>query len=62
MKNLIDVLKQKEREAENVQHEMEKMQRVLENIHREIDVLRSAVQMCAENEAEAAAALMATPS
>lgn len=40
MKNLIDVLKQKEREIENLQ--------------RDIDVLKAALRLCAEDEAEVA--------
>jgi len=60
MKNLIDVLKQKERDSENLQRELENMQRALENVQREIDVLRSALQLCAENESEVAAVLIAS--
>ena len=58
MKNIIDVLKQKETESENIQLELQQMQRAFESVLRDIDVLRSALQLCAENESEAAAALV----
>jgi len=62
MKNIIDVLRQKERDSEYVQHELENIQRIFEKVQRDIDVLRTAVQMCAENEAEAAATLITNAS
>ena len=58
MKNIIDVLKQKETESENIQLELQHMQRAFESVLRDIDVLRSALQLCAENESEAAVALV----
>jgi len=58
MKNIIDVLKQKETESENIQLELQQMQRAFESVLRDIDVLRSALQLCAENESEAAVALV----
>jgi septal ring factor EnvC (AmiA/AmiB activator) len=62
MKNIVDVLKQKECESETVQHELQNMQRALERVQRDIDVLRSALEMCAENESEAAGMLAASSS
>jgi citrate synthase len=62
MKNMIDVLREKERESEYVQRELENIQRAFEKAQHDIDVLRTAVQMCAENESEAAVALISSSS
>ena len=46
MKNLVEVLKHK-------QHELETLQRQMDETQREIEALRMALRLCAENDSEA---------
>jgi len=52
MNNLIDVLKQKQGDLDNALHELANMHLALENVQRDIDVLRSALNLCLENKPE----------
>jgi prefoldin subunit 5 len=47
MKNIVEVLKQKERDLENLQRE-------IETVQREMEALRTAMRLCAENDSELA--------
>jgi hypothetical protein len=52
MQNPIDVLEQKEGDLENALRELADVQIALEKAQQDFDVLRTAVQMCADNESE----------